>query len=82
MASIASGSRKQALGTLDTPTLVIHGSEDPLVHPACGVATADAVPNSKLEVIDGMGHDLPREAWTQIVDAIALHVGVGARSAG
>ena len=53
------------------PTLVIHGDADTLVRPSGGRATAKAIPGSTLLEIPGMGHDLPREAWPQIVDAIA-----------
>ena len=44
---------------------------DTLVRPSGGRATARAIPGSTLLEIPGMGHDLPPEAWPQIVDAIA-----------
>jgi pimeloyl-ACP methyl ester carboxylesterase len=66
----ASGSRKRALGALRVPTLVIHGSDDPLVPVTCGVDTAESIPGAKLVVIEGMGHDLPCQAWPRIVGAI------------
>ncbi len=69
-AIVASGSRKRALAALRVPTLVIHGSDDPLVPVTCGVDTAESIPGAKLVVIDGMGHDLPRQAWPRIVGAI------------
>src|SRR5262249_19068233 len=69
-AVVASESRKRALGALRVPTLVIHGSDDPLVPMTCGVETAEAIPGAKLVVIEGMGHDLPRQAWPRIIDAI------------
>ena len=71
LASIAAESRTDALAELRVPALVIHGSEDPLVPVACGIATTKAIPNAQLEIVDGMGHDLPREAWSRIVAAIA-----------
>jgi pimeloyl-ACP methyl ester carboxylesterase len=52
---------------------VIHGDGDPLLMLAHGEATAKAIPNSKLCVIPGMGHDLPRGAWSTIVGEIAEH---------
>ena len=58
----ASGSRAEALSKLDLPALVIHGDGDPLLTLAHGEATAKAIPNAKLRVIAGMGHDLPRGA--------------------
>jgi pimeloyl-ACP methyl ester carboxylesterase len=69
-AVVASGSRKRALASLRVPTLVIHGSDDPLFPVTCGVDTAELIPGAKLVVIEGMGHDLPRQAWPCIVGAI------------
>jgi len=73
VAILASGSRKQALGAVRVPTLVIHGDIDPLVPLACGLDTAESVPGAKLLVVSGMGHALPISKWPQIVDAIAAH---------
>jgi pimeloyl-ACP methyl ester carboxylesterase len=71
MAAIAAhGSRKPALEALFLPALVIHGKADPLVPVAGGLDTHAALRGSKLLVIDGMGHDLPRQVWPQIVAGI------------
>lgn len=70
-AILASGGRRAALRTVATPSLVIHGAADPLVPPACGVDTANALPAAELRMIEGMGHDLPRAVWPEIADAIA-----------
>jgi pimeloyl-ACP methyl ester carboxylesterase len=72
-AIVVSGSRKDALGSVKAPTLVIHGDADPLVRLEGGVATADAIPGAKLLVIKGMGHALPIPMWPQIIDAIDGH---------
>jgi pimeloyl-ACP methyl ester carboxylesterase len=73
-AVLAQKNRKPALRSLNTPTLVIHGSADPLVPVACGRNTAAAIPGADLMIIDGMGHDLPHGgAWPQIIDAIVDH---------
>ncbi|MEA2375044.1 MAG: hypothetical protein QOD53_1507, partial [Thermoleophilaceae bacterium] len=53
------------------PTLVIHGTQDRMIGPSGGRATARAIPGAKLLRIEGMGHDLPRAAWPIIIDAIA-----------
>ncbi len=63
--------RTAQLRGLRVPTVVIHGRDDPLALPRGGRAVAKAVPDSRLLIIDGMGHDLPKGAWPQIVDAIA-----------
>jgi pimeloyl-ACP methyl ester carboxylesterase len=70
-AIIASGDRSDELAKIRVPTLVIHGTKDRLVNPSGGRATAKAIPGARLVTIPGMGHDLPRGAWPQIVDAIA-----------
>ena len=72
-AILASGDRTKALRGLRLPTLVIHGDRDPMVGPSGGRATADAIPGARLEMIEGMGHDLPRDAWPRIVDAIVAN---------
>ena len=50
---------------------MIHGTADKLVAPSGGRATATAIPGAKLVMIEGMGHDLPRAVWPQVVEAIA-----------
>jgi len=72
-AIIASGDRTSKLGQISAPALVIHGSDDPLITVSGGEATARAIPGAELVVIQGMGHDLPKGAWPQIVDAIAAN---------
>jgi len=69
-AVVASGDRTARLRELRVPTLVIHGTDDKMVDVSGGRATADAIPGAKLEVIDGMGHDLPRALWTDFASAI------------
>lgn len=67
----ASGDRTAALRGLRLPATVIHGASDPLIRPAAGRATARAIPGARLRMFEGMGHDLPRELWPEIVDEIA-----------
>jgi pimeloyl-ACP methyl ester carboxylesterase len=75
-AIIASSDRRPALRGLRVPSLVIHGTDDPLVRPVGGARTAKALPGAKLLRIEGMGHDLPREAWPRMVEAVAGVSGV------
>jgi pimeloyl-ACP methyl ester carboxylesterase len=72
-AILASGSRKERLHTVKAPTLVIHGTVDPLVHPMGGKDTAASIPGAKLLMIEGMGHALPIPMWPQVIDAIDKH---------
>ena len=74
-AVIASGSRKEKLGALKTPALVIHGDADPLIPVAHGQATVDAIPEAKLHIVRGMGHTMPEAAWPEIIDTIVRHAG-------
>jgi pimeloyl-ACP methyl ester carboxylesterase len=69
-AILASGHRVEDLRRIDVPTLVIHGAADRLVRPSGGRATARAIPGAQLELIEGMGHDLPRGVWPRILDGI------------
>ncbi|HSD81125.1 MAG TPA: alpha/beta fold hydrolase [Solirubrobacteraceae bacterium] len=72
---IASGDRTPLLRTITAPTLVIHGTADRLVRPSGGRATARAIPGALLMLVEGMGHDLPRGAWPQLIDAIVENAG-------
>lgn len=65
--------RVKRLRQLSVPTLVIHGDADRLVPVACGVDTANAIPNARLEIIEGMGHDLPPGLIDHITGLIIEH---------
>lgn len=72
-AIFASGNRTKQLRSITAPTLVIHGSDDPMVNRSGGIATARAIPGARMVTIKGMGHDLPAAAWPQLLDAISEH---------
>ena len=72
-AILASGDRTAQLRTIRAPTLVVHGDKDRMVSPSGGKATARAIPGARSVTIAGMGHDLPRAAWPQIIELIAEH---------
>lgn len=71
LAIVASGSRAHLLKTIKAPTLVIHGDCDPLVPLAAGRDTAAKIPGARLQVIEGMGHDMA--AWPLMAEAIVAH---------
>jgi proline iminopeptidase len=77
VAVAASGDRTAVVRRIRVPTLVIHGDEDPLLKPACGEATARAINagggRASLEIVMGMGHDLPVPLLPRIAEAIASH---------
>lgn len=74
LAAIAScGSRVGALKRIIAPTLVIHGKDDALVPVEGGMDTARHIPGARLELIDGMGHDLPEALWPTFAELIVSH---------
>lgn len=73
LAVVASGDRRRMLRRIGAPTLVLHGDADPLVPLAAGRDTARNIPGARLQVIEGMGHDLAPGLWPILVDAIAAH---------
>jgi pimeloyl-ACP methyl ester carboxylesterase len=71
VAVLASGDRTARLRSIDVPTLVIHGADDLICDVSGGRATAEAIRNAELVVIEGMGHNLPRALWSDISSRIA-----------
>lgn len=65
---------RDRLGQLDAPTLVIHGTHDPMFPYAHGIALAEEVPHGELLPLDGVGHEyFPRRTWDRVVPAIVQH---------
>lgn len=69
-AILASAPRSPALREVRVPAAVVHGALDPLVRPEHGRATAAALPESELVLIDDLAHDLPEPRWPALIDAI------------
>lgn len=69
-AMAVAGDRRMHLAKITVPTLVIHGTEDPLIPQACGQDTSLSIPNAVYLPIEGMGHDLPREFEGPVINAI------------
>jgi pimeloyl-ACP methyl ester carboxylesterase len=61
------------LSSITLPTLVIHGTADPMFPLAHGEELADAIPHAQLLTLEGAGHGLDRADWETIVDAVAVH---------
>ena len=72
-AILASGDRRPLLSSIKVPTLVIHGADDPLIPVEGGKDTARVIPGARLLIINGMGHDMPKGVWVEMVDAISKH---------
>ncbi len=71
VAIAADGNRSKLLAQIKVPTQVIHGQDDPLVPVAAGHDLAQKIAGAKLDLIAGMGHDLPVELWPRFVAGIA-----------
>ena len=69
-----SGSRLDELQKLEIPTLVFHGTNDPLVLPEHGVKCASVIPNAKLIWLDGMGHMITEKYASEILDKLTGHL--------
>ena len=61
------------LSSIAVPTLVIHGTADPMFPPAHGEALATEIPGATLLTLDGAGHGVDRADWEALVGAIAEH---------
>ena len=79
VAVAASGDRTSVVKRIKAPTLVLHGDEDPLVRPPCGEETARVIRagggEAALEIVKGMGHDLPVPLLPLLAERIAAHCG-------
>ena len=74
IATVASGDRTERLRGLRMPTLVIHGLADRMCDVSGGRATASAIPQAELALIEGMGHDLAPGLRGQLAERIAAFV--------
>jgi pimeloyl-ACP methyl ester carboxylesterase len=76
MAIMASGSRTEALRTVDVPALIVHGDADRLVDQSGGRRTADAIPGARFVLLEGLGHDYPPAYWDRFVALVGEHTSV------
>jgi pimeloyl-ACP methyl ester carboxylesterase len=78
-AYVATPSLKEELSRSDVPTLIIHGSDDPLISMDAAAAMAETMPRAELVVIEGMGHGVNEcpDAWPPILEAFARHARKG-----
>lgn len=64
---------RHRLKEIKVPTLVIHGTDDPVLPYPHGVALSKEIPGAKLVTMEGVGHELPRGCWPQMLPAIVEH---------
>src|SRR4029077_8137093 len=74
-AILGTGSLMRYTRRITAPTVVIHGSEDPMVRPRNGRNVARAIEGARYIVVDGMGHDLPEPVWRPVVEALTENFG-------
>jgi pimeloyl-ACP methyl ester carboxylesterase len=67
------GSWRERLGEIGVPTLVLHGTEDPLFPVGHGETLAREIPDARLVTVEQMGHELPRRTWDVVVPAVLEH---------
>jgi pimeloyl-ACP methyl ester carboxylesterase len=67
----ADGDRSALLARVAAPTAILHGAADPLIPVAAAHDLAAKIAGASVEVIDGWGHDLPRELWPRQAEVIA-----------
>ena len=75
VAIAADGNRSPLLGAIKVPTQIIHGKDDPLVPVEAGHDLAKKIAGAELDVISGMGHDLPAPLWPRFVAGITSAAG-------
>ena len=75
VAIAADGNRSPLLAQIRKPTQIIHGKDDPLVPVEAGHDLAAKIPGAEIDIISGMGHDLPTPLWPRFVAGIASAAG-------
>ena len=73
-AILSDGDRRSMLATVRVPALMIHGDQDPLVDKFGSVDLAETIPNSRLRIIEKLGHDLPEPLIPKILQEIVSHI--------
>jgi pimeloyl-ACP methyl ester carboxylesterase len=68
---------RDRLGELGAPTLVLHGTEDPVLPYGNALALVREIPDARLLPLEQTGHELPRAVWDVVVPAILEHTSEG-----
>jgi pimeloyl-ACP methyl ester carboxylesterase len=80
-AILGTGSLLRFTRRVTAPTVVVHGSHDPMMRIRNGRNLARLIDGSRFVVVDGMGHDLPAPVWRPVVDAVVENAASWPRSA-
>jgi pimeloyl-ACP methyl ester carboxylesterase len=77
-AILGTGSLVKYARKITAPTVVVHGSQDPMVRPRNGRNLARVIDGARYVVVDGMGHDLPEPVWRPVVEALTENFAIAA----
>jgi pimeloyl-ACP methyl ester carboxylesterase len=72
------GATGRRLGEITAPTLIVNGTDDPLIRASAGAALARRIPGARAVVYPRMGHVLPEHGWAAMADAMAAQAGLAA----
>jgi pimeloyl-ACP methyl ester carboxylesterase len=64
---------RERLGEVRAPTLVVHGTKDPVLPYGHALALAKEIPGAELLALEQTGHELPRAVWDVVIPAILRH---------
>jgi pimeloyl-ACP methyl ester carboxylesterase len=73
-AIVAAPPRTRALGSVRVPTLVLHGSADPIIPVAHAHQAAEAIPGADLVIVEGLGHDIGPPGWPFVIPTLVEHM--------
>jgi pimeloyl-ACP methyl ester carboxylesterase len=67
---------QNVLNEISVPTLIVHGTEDPIIPFAHGKNLANEIPGAVLLTLEGTGHELHSDDWDLIIDSIVKHTSI------
>jgi pimeloyl-ACP methyl ester carboxylesterase len=76
------GRWRDRLAEVRAPTLVVHGTNDPVLPYGNAIALANEIPETRLVPLEKTGHDLPRAVWDAVVPAIVAHTSAAEQALG
>jgi pimeloyl-ACP methyl ester carboxylesterase len=73
LAVLADPDRSDEIARIRCPALILHGSADPLVPVGAAHHLKKLLPQARLEIIEGLGHYLPRDKLPRLAELIRTH---------